>query len=117
MEDMFLKLFAWVTPVLQEASITDVPLDQAEQAVLNELEAGWGTTDTAELLKRLTAKYGEMACRTIERVLAKRIREDWALTGAREAHPGTEIADFIRILWEPLRQEGFNSPIRRQMRM
>ena len=108
MEDRFLHLFAWLAPVLERASAEELPIDQAERAVLDEFTSGWGKVDTAGLLKKLSQKYGEMAAQTIEKVLAHYIKRDWAETGTREAHPGTEIADFIRILWEPLKNEGFS---------
>jgi predicted ArsR family transcriptional regulator len=107
MEDRFLHLFAWLAPFLERASVAELPIDQTERAVLDEFTSGWGKTDTASLLRGLSQKYGEMAAQTIEKVLAHYIKSDWAETGAREAHPGAEIADFIRILWEPLKNEGF----------
>jgi predicted ArsR family transcriptional regulator len=107
MADAVLQQFSWLTEVLQHPAIGDLPLDASERAVLDEFIRGWGVVDTAALLKGLSAKYGETAGEVIEKVLAKRIREDWAAVGARGAHEGSEIEDFIALLWEPLRKEGF----------
>jgi predicted ArsR family transcriptional regulator len=107
MADALLEMFSWLTTLLADPSIGEIQLEPVERAILEKFRRGWGTTDTAGLLRSLSLEYGEGAGKTIEKVLAKRIKKDWGEIGAREAHPGTEIADFIRILWEPLERQGF----------
>jgi predicted ArsR family transcriptional regulator len=107
-DDPFLRLFDWLTPLLQREQVSPFAPGSAEQAVLDEFRQGWGKGDTAELLKSLLEKHGPMAPAAVEMFLAKCIKEDWAKVGSIEAHPGTEIQDFIRILWEPLRSQGFS---------
>jgi predicted ArsR family transcriptional regulator len=108
MDDQFLKLFDWITHLLQRKRGDLFKSGSPEQAVLDEFQKGWGHRDTMELLKGLTENHGPVAAPTVEHFLASCIKEDWAEMGSKEAHPGTEIQDFIRILWEPLRTEGFS---------
>ena len=106
MDDQFLKLFGWITPFLQR-SVNLIEPGSPEHAVLDEFREGWGRRDTIELLRGLTEKHGPIAAPVVEHFLASCIMEDWAKIGGTEAHPGTEIQDFIRILWEPLKTEDF----------
>ncbi len=108
MKDPILERFGWLTPLLQRETPAGFAAGTPERAVLAEFRQGWGKADTVALLNGLTRKHGRMAGATIEKYLAWCIQEDWAKVGRQEAHPGTEIDDFIRILWEPLRAEGFS---------
>jgi predicted ArsR family transcriptional regulator len=107
MADPILAMFAWLTPVVARISQRNTHFNPVEQQIIDEFATGWGKTDTADLLSNLTMKYGEKAGVTVEKAISVCIAEDWAKIGASEAHPGTEIADFIRILWVPLQNEGF----------
>ena len=113
MGDEFQTGLAWVTPLLRRPASAFFAAGTTERAILERLQQGWGERDTAELLRELSAEYGEMAGRTVERFLELNIRRDWPEIGAREAHPGTEIEDFIRVLWEPLRAQGFEFTFQR----
>jgi hypothetical protein len=42
----------------------------------------------------------------VEKFLALNIARDWKAVGEGESHPGTEIEDFIRVLWQPLKESG-----------
>jgi hypothetical protein len=42
----------------------------------------------------------------VEKFLALTIARDWKAVGEGESHPGTEIEDFIRVLWQPLKESG-----------
>jgi predicted ArsR family transcriptional regulator len=108
MNDPFLKLLGWLTPLLQREWSGLFAPGTPEYAILDELRQGWGKMDTAELLKRLSEKHGPMAAATVEMFVAACIKEDWANVGAKEAQLGTEIEDFMRILWVPLLSEGFS---------
>ena len=107
MDDPILKLFGWLTPMMQRDASTYFAAGTLDRTILDEFQQGWGKTDTVEFLKGLTCKYGPQAGITMEKYLSMCIQEDWAELGREEAHPGTEIDDFIRILWEPLRTQGF----------
>ncbi len=107
MEDPILKIFDWLTPLMQRDASAYFAAGTPEREILDAFQRGWAKTDTVELLNSLTRKYGAQAGVVIEKYLSICIREDWAQIGRAEAHPGTEIDDFIRILWEPLRAQGF----------
>lgn len=108
MADDFLYYFAWITDLLK-----DNPPDgfaapgTIEHEILTALKNGWGTRDTAGLLRDLTAAYGEKAGETVEYYIAACIRREWADIAKREKRKGTEIDTFIRLLWEPLLDQGF----------
>jgi predicted ArsR family transcriptional regulator len=109
MNDEFLVLFAWITDMLRENPVGDVFAEGSEEhEILTAFREGWGARDTAQLLRGLTAAYGEKAGQAVENYMASVIRKDWAQTGKREAHEGTEIEDFIRLLWDPLKGQGFS---------
>jgi len=107
MDDRFLKLLSWLTPLVQRDMEGLFRAGSPEQAVLEEFRRGWGHRDTAGLLKALSERHGPIAAPTIEHFISACITKDWAEIGRTESHPGTEIRDFLRVLWEPLREEGF----------
>jgi len=108
MGDEFLTHFSWITLLLERQPREPFRSGSPEQAVLDDFRKGWGHLDTAALLRGLSERHGPIAAPTIEHFLASCIMEDWKKTGSIEAHPGTEIQDFIRILWEPLQAQGFS---------
>lgn len=105
--DPLIPYVAWIGPLLQRPLPDAFAPDSPAHAVLTELREGWGIVDTADLLGGLTDRYGELAQATVSRFLEFHIRRDWAETGLREAHEGTEVDDFIRLLWNPLEDVGF----------
>src|SRR5512142_2245676 len=116
MTDEFLILFGWVGDLLKRPGTDVFEAGSPQQAIIDRLRREWGTRDTAGLLRELTAQHGELAGRTVEEFLEVNVARDWAETGKREAHPGTEIDDFIRLLWEPLTAVGFEYAIEKDER-
>jgi predicted ArsR family transcriptional regulator len=107
MQDEILKYCGWIGDLLNR-SLGDFFAEGSEEfAILTDLKNGWGKRDTAGLLTELTAKYGNAAGTAVEKYLALNIARDWKDLGEKEAHAGTEIEDFIRVLWEPLKDQGF----------
>jgi predicted ArsR family transcriptional regulator len=106
MQDEILAHFGWITDVLKRPLGDTIPDASPEYAVLADFQAGWGTRDTAGLLADLTAKHGEAAGAAVEKFLALAITRDWKALGEKEARAGTEIEDFIRVLWQPLKEGG-----------
>jgi predicted ArsR family transcriptional regulator len=105
--DEFQKHFWWIGGLLGRP-ISDVFEEgSSEHAVIERLKQEWGKRDTAELLRGLTTDFGDVAGQAVERFLEVNILKDWAVVGAKEAHAGTEVEDFIRVLWAPLRELGF----------
>jgi predicted ArsR family transcriptional regulator len=108
MADDFLAQFGWITELLARPLPDSFPAQARERAILEEWRAGWGKGDTAALLRELSAKYGDSAAAAVEKFLAWCIARDWKALGEKEAHAGTEIDDFIRMLWKPLGEsDGF----------
>lgn len=107
MPDQLIPFVAWIGPLLERPLPDEFSPDSPAHAVLRDLREGWGVTDTADLLGSLTDRYGELAQTTVARFLEVHLRNDWAATGRVEAHEGTEVDDFIRLLWGPLREAGF----------
>ena len=107
MSDDFLELFSWLTPLVQRPTADVFSAGSPEEAVLQEFSTNWGQVDTVDLLKGLSEKYGPLAAPAIEHFMAACITKDWARIGNAESHPGTEVQDFLRVLWQPLRVEGF----------
>ncbi len=106
MQDELLDHFGWIADVLDRPLREFFPEDTVEYAILADLKTGWGKRDTAALLKDLTAKHGDAAGAAVERFLELTITRDWKIIGEKESHPGTEIEDFIRVLWQPLKESG-----------
>jgi len=106
MQDEILSSFEWIAGVLDHPLQDFFPEGSQDYAVLTEFKTGWGKRDTAALLTELTAKYGVGAGEAVEKFLALNITRDWKALGGRESHPGTEIDDFLRVLWQPLQEGG-----------
>lgn len=114
MKDEFMKYFAWMADMLRRPTSQFFGPETEEYEIAEYFKSNWGKRDTAGLLRELDEKYGNKAGQTIEKLLELNIRIDWAETGKREAHEGTEIEDFIRVLWEPLKNQGFEYSIAKE---
>jgi predicted ArsR family transcriptional regulator len=112
--DEFQKHFWWIGGLLGRPVSDVFEAGSPEHAVIERLRQEWGKRDTAELLIALTADHGDVAGRAVERFLEVNILKDWAAVGCKEAHEGTEVEDFIRVLWAPLRDLGFAFTIDRE---
>ena len=107
MNDEFLKTFPWLTEIFSRP-IPDFFMKNAiEREIISKLTSEWGKRDTIELLNELSDKYGDMAGQTVEKLLEINIINDWKKVGEKEAHNETVVEDFIRVLWEPLNEIGF----------
>ncbi|MBN2086446.1 MAG: L-2-amino-thiazoline-4-carboxylic acid hydrolase [Anaerolineales bacterium] len=106
MQDEFIAHFGWIAGTLDQPLENFFAKDSKEFSILSELKNGWGKRDTIGLLSELTANYGDAAGAAVEKFLALHIARDWKILGEKEAHPGTEIDDFIRVLWKPLKESG-----------
>lgn len=114
MRDDFTVLFGWFPEQFEKHPIDGVfSPGSVEHDILTRFRDGWGAGDTADLLRELSAAYGEKAGQAIEDYFAACLRQNWAQIGKRESHAGAEIEDFIRVLWEPLREDGFEFTIER----
>lgn len=103
MEDEFMQFFGWMSDMLKRPTGNFFEPGSEEYAIAERFKSGWGKKNTVELLKELENEYGGKAGPVIEKLLALNIKTDWSETGKKEAHEGTEIEDFIRVLWEQLK--------------
>jgi hypothetical protein len=106
MQDEIITHFGWIADSLNQPLQDFFKEDSREYAILSDFKAGWGKRDTAGMLTELTARYGAAAGAAVEKFLALNIARDWKAIGEKEAHPGTEIEDFIRVLWQPIKEGG-----------
>jgi hypothetical protein len=106
-DDEFLLHFNWLTDALKRELTDFFNVDSIEIKILSRLKSGWGKHDTVELLRYLSAEYGEKAGQTVEQFIKLNIFKDWPEIGKKNAKVNTEIEDFIRVLWEPLIGNGF----------
>ncbi len=114
MHDEFQKVVGWIGGVLERPLTDTFDAHSEEYAILAQLKEGWGRRDTAGLLEGLTTEHGDRAGKAVEKFLELNIRRDWTEIGKAEAHEGTEIEDFIRVLWDPLEAQGFVYTVKRK---
>ena len=106
MQDEFITHFGWIANTLNQPLENFFKEGSREYAILTDFKNGWGKRDTAGLLSELTERHGAAAGAAVEKFLALNIARDWKAIGEKEAHAGTEIDDFIRVLWQPLAEGG-----------
>jgi hypothetical protein len=117
MNEEFKKFFGWIPDLLKQPLTDYFKKNSAEYEIMVAFKDGWENHDTIGNLKKLTEKYGDKAGQTVEKYLELNILRDWAGIGKKEAHPGTEMEDFFRVLWGPNTPEkGFEFTIKREKR-
>jgi hypothetical protein len=79
--------------------------DGAQTEVERELSARWSGENRLELLNGLAAEFGEVAVLSvIDGVIDSNCRKDWREIGRKS---GKSLANFIKLLWAPLADMGF----------
>lgn len=114
MPDELQANFRWINDLLKRPISDFFKVDSPEHTILTRMKNEWGKRDTAELLAGLKTEYGNKALQAVDKFLKLNIARGWAEVGKKEAHKGTEIDDFIRVLWEPLKEQGFEFTIKRE---
>ena len=114
MKDKILETFPWITNWLKVELPDYLVAETKEHKIMTEIKERWGRSDTKELLNDLKKKYGNDALKAMEMYIDHNIRKDWKKMGIREGHRGTEMEDFFRVLWEPLKNEGFEYSIKKE---
>ena len=61
MNNEFMKHFFWMGDELNKELTDFYDVNSVEYKILKHLKEGWGKKDNIELLKELTAEYGEKA--------------------------------------------------------
>lgn len=67
---------------------------------------------TISLLDGLKARLGHQVVTALDDMIAQDTLQEWEQKAAQE--PGNTIEDLIRLLWEPLRAQGFEFTIERR---
>lgn len=107
MKDVFPEFFPWFEGMFRRPIPETFDRSSEEYLIVKRLTDEWGRKDTASLLRGLTDQYGKKACEAVEKLLEHHIVSDWEQIGKKESSPGSEMDDFIRVLWEPLKNSGF----------
>jgi predicted ArsR family transcriptional regulator len=84
-----------------------------EQAIIQrELAERWPRENRLELIKDIYAKYGEeRTLAVIDKIIWENCRLDWEQAGREKDN---SLENFIKILWEPLKEEGFEYSFEKQ---
>ena len=101
-EDDFLRLFGWFKHAFNNELTTYFNTDTVEYEILSEIKKEWGTKNTVELFKELTARYDKKAVETMRKFIKKATIPYWEGRGKKEANAGTEVENFIQVLWDPM---------------
>lgn len=107
MNNEFNRHFSWVRELLDQKLDNSFQCGSVEYEILQKMKCSWTADNGIELLKEMDETYGEAAKNAVAEFLKLNLLRDWAQVGEKEAHEGTEIDDFFRILWEPLQKTGF----------
>lgn len=107
MNEEFMKNFGWIGDILNQELHTYYDTKSIEYKILKDLKDQWGKQDGITMLKRLDDTYGSTVLKAVAHFLKINILKAWKKTGEKEAHEGIEIDDFIRLLWVPLKDTGF----------
>jgi predicted ArsR family transcriptional regulator len=83
-----------------------------QQVIFDELSTHWKEPGILARLNVLQERFGTKVIEVIEMVVAENIRREWAEI-ARKKNSHT-IDDLIRLLWEPLREQGFEFSMEKQ---
>lgn len=103
----------WVTPWFCDPYSEEIHLEAREREVLDEISSHWESTDTIVLFDDLSLRFGrDTVGQVIDKVVAAHIRPEWEENSRKE--PSNTLDDFIRRMWGPLPEEGFDVEIERR---
>jgi predicted ArsR family transcriptional regulator len=111
--DLIEKNLPWITPWFTSPDAVVMNLDIQERQILDEISARWNTTDKIDLFNSLGVRFGkEKVGGVIDKVVAAHIQPEWEELALKQ--PSCSIDDLIRLLWEPLTNQGFDVEIKKQ---
>jgi hypothetical protein len=100
----------WVTPWFCDPYSEEIQLDVRERELLDEISSRWASTDTIALFDDLSGRFGrDIIASVIDKVVAAHIRPEWEENGRKQT--STTLDDFIRLMWGPLPEAGFDVEI------
>ncbi len=107
MNSEFERHFCWVREMINQNLDSEYHGEPLDYEILQTMKSTWTADHGLEMLKELDENYGDAAKHAVTEFMKPNLQRDWAAIGKNEAHEGTEIEDFIRVLWEPLKKSGF----------
>jgi hypothetical protein len=104
------KNLPWITPWFTSPDLAAMNLDIQERQILDEISSRWKTTDKIKLFNSLGERFGnDIVGSVIDKVVAAHIKPEWEELAIKQ--PSRTIDDLIRLLWEPLPEQGFSLTI------
>lgn len=98
--------FFWLDEVFTPQIGDKMPFTDPEQrAIFDEIAANWKEGDIIAVLNDLQQRYGSKVVEVLDLVIGTTTRTGWSQIGQQQ--PSRTIADFLRLLWDPLPKLGF----------
>jgi predicted ArsR family transcriptional regulator len=103
--DVVAENASWLDDVFAHPENRELFDDEDRLAIQGELSNRWVQEDRLELLNELEDRFGEAAVlAVIDKIIDFNCRRDWGQVGREK---GNSLENFIRLLWEPLQESGF----------
>jgi hypothetical protein len=104
-EDTIAKEIGWLDRIITHPENDHLFEDETQRQIQRELSTRWEKENRLELLNDLSGTYTEApVLAVIDRIIASNCRRDWEQVGKENEN---SLANFIKILWEPLAKSGF----------
>jgi len=104
-KDYIAEHIGWLDGILTHPENPGLFQDENLSVIQRDLANRWPHENRLELLNDLADKYGEEAVfAVIDKIIDANCRRDWELVGKER---GNSFANFLKILWEPVRDSGF----------
>jgi predicted ArsR family transcriptional regulator len=104
-QDLVAQKMSWLDRMITHPDNGTLFTDDAQLEIHKELSTRWVNENRLDLLNDLAATYGqERVLTVIDQIITAASTRDWE-EAARENE--NTLANFIKLLWEPLLQAGF----------
>ncbi|GAK59167.1 hypothetical protein U27_06143 [Candidatus Vecturithrix granuli] len=104
-KDYIAEHIGWLDSILTHPENPHLFQDDHLAVIQKELANRWIDENRLELLNDLADRFGEEdVLAVIDQIISTNCRRDWELVGKEK---GNSFAQFLKILWEPLRESGF----------
>jgi predicted ArsR family transcriptional regulator len=110
--DLIAEKAGWLDGIFTNPRNPGLFTDKTRAAIQKELADRWPHENRLALLKDTAAKYGEEPMlAVIDKIIWENGKEDWRQVGAEK---GNSFENFMKILWEPLKDVGFEYSLEKQ---
>ena len=104
-KDYIAEQISWLDGILTHPENPNLFQDENQSVIQRELANRWVKENRLELLNDLSDKFGEeKVFAVIDKIIYANCRRDWERVGRER---GNSLDNFLKILWEPLRDSGF----------